>query len=108
MKRVIRISEKAENDLFLCSRYIAQENHDAALRFLEAFEKTKDHLLRMPKMGRERNFGNSKLAGIREFPLAGFLKYLIFYHEGEDGITIIRVLHGARDLPMIFVNNKGK
>jgi plasmid stabilization system protein ParE len=78
MKRVIRISEKAENDLPLCSRYIAQENHDVVFRFLEAFEKTKNHLLRMPKMGRARNFGNTKLVGLREFPFVGFGKYLIF------------------------------
>lgn len=108
MKRVIRMAEKAERDLFLCSGYIARENQDAAIRFLEAFEETKEYLFRMPKIGREKNFGNAELTGLREFPIADFGKYLVFYHEDEDSITIIRVLHGARDLPTIFSDGKEK
>jgi len=28
--------------------------------------------------------------------------YVIFYRPIEDGIVVIRVLHGARDLPELF------
>ncbi len=31
-----------------------------------------------------------------------FRKYLVFYIPRSDGIEVVRVLHGARDLPAIF------
>jgi toxin ParE1/3/4 len=29
-------------------------------------------------------------------------KYTIFYRPEDEGIEVIRVLHGARDLPKLF------
>ena len=37
-------------------------------------------------------------SGLRSFPVG---KYVIFYEINAAGITIIRVLHGARDWPRI-------
>jgi toxin ParE1/3/4 len=49
-----------------------------------------------PYIGRERE----ELApGIRSFP-AG--RYLIFYRPIADGIEIVRVLHGSRDVDTII------
>lgn len=46
----------------------------------------------MPGLGRQE----SKLApNLRSFPLGN---YLIFYRPIEDGIAVVRVLHGARDI----------
>jgi toxin ParE1/3/4 len=28
--------------------------------------------------------------------------YLIFYRQAQDGAEIVRVVHGARDLPALF------
>ena len=38
------------------------------------------------------------LAGVRVFPVSRFKKYLVFYRPVADGIEILRVLHGARDI----------
>jgi toxin ParE1/3/4 len=35
-------------------------------------------------------------------PIRGFGKYLIFYLPLEDGIEIVRVLHGPRDVQSLF------
>jgi toxin ParE1/3/4 len=37
--------------------------------------------------------------GLRSFPLG---RYVIFYEVTPDGIAIVRVLHGARDLGALF------
>lgn len=37
--------------------------------------------------------------GLRFFPVGN---YLIFYTLAGDGITVVRVLHGARDYPHDF------
>jgi len=36
---------------------------------------------------------------LRGFPVGN---YLVFYRPASDGIEIIRVLHGARDIPELF------
>jgi toxin ParE1/3/4 len=40
--------------------------------------------------------------GIRLWRIRGFERYLIFYRPIPDGIEVIRVLHGARDIDTIF------
>lgn len=37
--------------------------------------------------------------GLRSFPVG---RYVIFYRIVQDGVEIVRVLHGARDLDSIF------
>ncbi|MGH9438287.1 MAG: type II toxin-antitoxin system RelE/ParE family toxin, partial [Terriglobia bacterium] len=36
------------------------------------------------------------------FPVKDFPKYLIFYRPIRDGIEVVRVIHGARDIPALF------
>jgi len=38
-------------------------------------------------------------ARLRSFPVGS---YVIFYRPMENGVEIVRVLHGARDLPPLF------
>lgn len=37
--------------------------------------------------------------GMRSFPIG---RYVVFYMPLEDGIDVIRVLHGARDIEAVF------
>jgi toxin ParE1/3/4 len=32
----------------------------------------------------------------------GFERYLIFYRPTDDGIDVVRVLHGSRDIESLF------
>ena len=53
-------------------------------------------LAEMPESGRQRE----KLAPeLRSFAVGN---YVIFYRPIENGVEIVRVLHGARDLPPVF------
>jgi toxin ParE1/3/4 len=68
----------------------------AADRWIERMHQAFERLAQFPLMGRER----SELAPhLRSFPSGS---YVIFYRRLDDGIEIIRVLHGARDIDAIF------
>lgn len=53
-------------------------------------------LARNPKAGRERPDLAPRL---RSFPVA---RYVLFYRPIDDGVEIVRVLHGSRDIDSIF------
>jgi len=91
-----RISAQARFDLDEIWFYIAQDNPDAADGFIQLFVSRFPKLAAFPQIGRQR----SELADrLRSFPVG---RYVIFYRPLENGIEIVRVLHGARDLPPIF------
>lgn len=56
----------------------------------------------MPGIGSLREITNPAMTGVRSWPIRGFSGYLIFYRPTSDGIEVIRVLHGARDLDTIL------
>lgn len=45
---------------------------------------------------------SSKLANIRQQPIKGFKNYLVFYRSTDSAVEILRVIHGARDIPAIL------
>ena len=93
----------AHQDLRRQALYLADEAGPAiATRFLEASEKAFATLAKMPGMGRIRRFPHPELGGLRSWAIPGFERYLIFYRALPDGIEVIRVLHGMRDLDRIF------
>lgn len=65
-------------------------------RFLERIERKLQALAETPRMGRRRE----ELAlSLRSFPLGN---YAVFYRPTEQGIEVIRILHGARDIEAVF------
>lgn len=102
----IDVAQEARRDILRCMRYLANENANMPERFLKAFEKTCKTLLDMPRMGREKNYGHVSLRGVREFPIVRFQKYLVYYRENKGKLEVVRVLHGARDLPAIFAEER--
>jgi toxin ParE1/3/4 len=71
-------------------------------RFLTAVEEAFTLLQSTPGVGAIRSFANPALREIRMWPLPRFRRYLVFYRELSDSIEIVRIVHGARDLPAIF------
>ncbi|HVP13352.1 MAG TPA: type II toxin-antitoxin system RelE/ParE family toxin [Phycisphaerae bacterium] len=97
MARIVRRAA-ARQDLIESYAFIGMDNLDAAERFLAAAHNTVKRLLEAPEIGRLRLFSDSRLRGIRSWPVRGFESWLIFYRPLPDGIEILRVLHGARDV----------
>ncbi len=95
MERV-NFTQSAHADLLEAWQFIAQENPAAADRVLDIIEYETSMLLHQPLMGKAR----PELAeDIRSWPSS--TAYVLFYLVHKDGITIVRVLHRARDIQRI-------
>ena len=93
---LIQRTAQAEEDLIEIWIYIAQDNPGAADRVLDDIEERFYALADNPLMGRLR----PDIAP--EFRYFTVGKYLILYRTVPDGVQIVRVIHGARDLPNLF------
>lgn len=98
----ILIRPKAAVDVENCSFYLLERSLDAAIRFADAVSSAFEQLACMPGMGGLREFPNPEYANVRSWPITGFENYLIFYVPIPDGIEVIRVIHGARNIDFIF------
>jgi len=92
------LSEFVAPELEAIWGYIAVDNIEAADRFLDAAYATLENLSRMPGMGRPRRFSRETLSELRSFRVKGFDNYLVFYQPISDGIEVLHILHGARDI----------
>ena len=92
----ILLRPRAKADLGEIWGYIADDSETRADAFIVAIEQKLRLLARQPSMGRKREI---LAAGLRSFPVG---RYVIFYRSIQDGIDVIRVLHGSRDLEAIF------
>jgi toxin ParE1/3/4 len=82
--------------------YITNTGPAVADRFVEAAERTAEALLATPGIGPVRAFKNPRLSGLRVFPVRGFAKHLVFYRVVGDGIELVRMLHGARNIEAVL------
>lgn len=89
---VVKYARRAELDIDGIIGYIAKDNRLAAEDFAAQLVGKVYVIAETPLIGRERDdFGG----GVRVFP---FGNYIIFYRPTDVGVTILRVLHGARNL----------
>lgn len=89
-------SSRAESDLMEIWGHIAQDDPLAADRQLDRIDEACKMLAKNPNGGPRRE---DLARGLRFYPVGN---YLIFYTIADDGITVVRVLHGARDYPQEF------
>lgn len=92
----VRLTRRAIEDVAGGGAYIAKDSPRMAEQFVSGMRETFKTLAKSPLLGRERDDLGRE---IRLFP---FGKYLIFYRSRDDGVLIVRVLHGARSLPDLF------
>jgi len=93
---VVWRSPRAQQDYGDIWDYIARDNPEAADRLLRRIDKKLELYASNPRMGRTRD---NLAPGLRSFPV---VPYLVFYRATSDGIELVRVLHGARDLKRLF------
>ena len=101
--RVLR-REAAKRDLIAHWVWYAENGSiEVADRFLEEVGRTLEILSSHPESGARVAVNRPDLQGIRRFPIGGkFGAVLLFYFGMDDGIELVRVLHGARDLDSIL------
>jgi len=94
--RQIRLSPQSQRDLEEIEEYISRDNPDAADRVVLHIGEEFEVLCRQPGIGRERS---DLVPNLRGFPVGN---YVIFYYPAKDGIEVVRILHGARDIGELF------
>ena len=74
----------------------------AAEKFLAAAQSAIESLCKMSAAGAPKLLENSKLAGLRSWPVSGFPAIRIYYIYTGDDLRVVRVLHGKRDINPLF------
>jgi toxin ParE1/3/4 len=90
------VTESARTDLREIRAYIAMDNPAAARRVIERLRAQARKLAQTPGMGRSRKDLRPDLFS---FPVG---RHILFYRPQAGGIVLVRVIHGARDLPALF------
>jgi toxin ParE1/3/4 len=93
VKRRVRYKDAAKADLIDIYRYIARFNLDAAERYVRGLRARCESLGQTPLLGRLRS---DLRAGWRSVP---HRSHVIFYELVDGRPVILRILHGARDIP---------
>ena len=89
----VLFARDAQTDLLEAWLFIAEGDQNAADRVLDTIEHEANILVTQPLMGRSR----PELAtGVRSWPTS--TTYILYYVVTADGITVLRVLHHARDV----------
>jgi len=82
---------------------LGEANPTAADGFCDAVERALKLLAQHPQLGVKAGFRHAPR--VRKWVIREFPNYLLFYEDQTDGLLIIRLLHGARDLPTHIPNH---
>jgi toxin ParE1/3/4 len=93
----LTITAHARTDLQEIHSYIAKDNPAAARCFVERLRTKARQLADTPGIGRSR--AEDLRPNLLSFPVG---QYVLFYRAQPDGIVLVRVIHGSRDLPSLF------
>ena len=101
------LSPEATADLDEIHTWISVASPRGADRVLEAACTTIRRLAVNPGLGHPRKFRRPGLIGLRAKQVERFPDYLIFYRPVENGIEVVRVLRGSRDLESLLPVEEG-
>ena len=93
------VRPKADQDLDDQAYYLAtQANPEVGHKFLLAAHETFSLLATQPEMGWNCRLKDPGAASFRVFRVAGFERVLVLCRPRPDGVEILRVVHGSRNL----------
>jgi len=97
------IQASAEEDMLRqYDWYEEQGLSTVADRFSAAVAAAIGAALKRPKAGAPKPVNNPALAGLRTWPVRGFDEFRVYYVLRQDVFTVVRVLHGKRDVGAIL------
>jgi toxin ParE1/3/4 len=101
--------QAASDDVVRQFRYylVAVNVPEVAIRFREAVRNTVQSLRQHPLVGARHPSTNRHLQNLRSWPVVRFESIRIYYLVDEDTISIIRILHGKRDVKRILDREQG-
>jgi len=78
--------------------YLLEAGVETATRFIGAIEKAFELIAREPGIGSPRYAHELQIPDLRSWGLSAF-PYVVLYIVGNGAADVLRVLHGARDIP---------
>lgn len=87
---------RAISDLAEIWDYIADDSEERADAFIETIDSKLKILASSPKIGRIRH---ELMEGVRSWSIG---RYVVFYFPLTNGVEVVRVLHGSRDIESAF------
>jgi toxin ParE1/3/4 len=97
------VRAKADEDLDEQAFYYATgANPELGHRFLLSAHDTFALLATQPEMGWNPKLRRPDLRALRLFRVTGFERILILYRPLEDGIEVLRVIHGSRNIQLLL------
>jgi toxin ParE1/3/4 len=94
----VRVRPLADADIDAVLAYVRKRSPAGARRLLASLEQNFERLSRDPGIGSSRYAHVLPVEGLHVWQVVGW-PYLIFYLERSDHLDVVRVLHGARDIP---------
>ncbi|MBE2283394.1 MAG: type II toxin-antitoxin system RelE/ParE family toxin [Prosthecobacter sp.] len=106
----IEVSDLAAEDITLqLAWYLRHADADVANRYEAALKATFDNLSTNPGLGRPRRFAHPELAGLHSLTAEQpFDRFVVFYRADGRVLTVVRVIHGMRDLPRRLLDPPGE
>ncbi len=95
-----RYSGPALQDYLDIAGFISRDNPRAAAQLVERIEAECRDIVRSPESG----LRHDSLPARYLVRMVGV--YLIIYESDQDGPIIVRIVHGARDLPRMFTETE--
>jgi toxin ParE1/3/4 len=102
MTRIATKRPEAERDIEEITLWVAQGGWAVAERFIAAVDQACALLADMPQLGPSCEFENPAAADVRFWPMRRFENYLLFYRPTDNGIEVLRIIHGARNYQRFF------
>ncbi len=97
------IHSKADSDLENQAYYLPTAgNPETGHGFLVAAHQTFALLATHPNLGWHSRLKRHGLSSLRVFRVSGFETMLVLYHPRPDGVEVLRVLHGSRNLQALL------
>ena len=79
--------------------YLADEvDMELYLRFMKAVDSSFTLLATEPEMGWRSRIRHPSLKGVRMWRITGFEDMLVFYRPRPNGVDILRIVNGKRNL----------
>lgn len=97
------VRETARADVLeILDELLERADASVCIRFRDGLRSAFEFVAEHPTAGWRPAGLRSGGKALRCWRVPGFPSYLVFYAKHADGVDIVRVLHGARDLPRVL------
>lgn len=103
-RRVVTTRRADEDIAAAVEHYADQDAIEAALNFVDALKDVVALIGEHPQLGSTRLGSEAGIPELRTTVMRKF-PYLVFFTDDDDAVRVHRVLHTARDVPSVLLDD---